>query len=287
MAAPNNILLGDGVFAINGTDVALTRGGGSFTVEREYKIIEADGDYGPVKGRIRKIKSIAKLKMNLLEIVPTDLDDFYASISVSSAAALDTITGASDVTDNDYSTVTWTGTTKDGRAVVISLSNAINLENLEWELVDKEEVVPELTYTAAYLESARTTEPWSVTFATATGDDATAPVMTPAAIPAGTWLYLTVGFNEKLHADTYAISDITNLLSSLTNDGVSVEVTTVANSVVWFDTLTQNPKCVIKIPSTTFVSGKTVRFNAKAAAIKDVSSNAISAATNFDTVVTA
>lgn len=287
MSAPNNILLGDGVFSLNGVDIALTRGGGSFTIEREYRQIEADGDFGPVKGRIRKVKSTAKLKLNLLEIIPVDMVDYYPSMAVTSISASDTITGSSDITDTDYNTVAWTGETKDGRAVVITVSNAINLENLEWELVDKEEAVPELTYTATYLESARTTEPWNIVFATASADDATAPVMQPSAVPAGTWLYLTVGFNEKLHADTYAISDITNLLSALTNGAVPIAVTTVANSVVWFDTLTQNPKCVIKIPSTVFVEGVTLRFNAKTGAIKDTSSNVILAATNFDTVITA
>ena len=49
-----SIILGDGVFAVNGTDIALTRGGGQFLIEREYREIPADGDYSPVKGRIRK-----------------------------------------------------------------------------------------------------------------------------------------------------------------------------------------------------------------------------------------
>jgi hypothetical protein len=97
---------------------------------------------------------------------------------------------------------------------------------------------------------------------------------------------LTVSFNEKLHADTYAITDVTNLFSYIKNNGSDIDISTVANSIEWFDTLTQNPRCVIKIPSTTFTAGQTVRFNAKASAIKDTSGNLILAATNFDTVVT-
>lgn len=281
------ILLGDGVFSIAGVDVALTKGGGKWSVEREYKPIEADGDMGPVKGRIRKLKSVAKLVMNALEIIPTDMSKYYPAMTVTSVAASDTITGAEDIEDTDYNTVTWTGVTIDGIEVVITLENAINLENIEWELVDKEEVIPELTYTAAYLSTARKTEPWNVVFPTSADDDAVAPILIPAAIPAGTSLYLIVSFNEKLHADTYAISDITNLFASIKNDGVDIDCSTVANSVEWFDTLTQNPCAVVKIPSTTFVEGDTVRFNAKASAIKDVQENEISAATNFDIVVTA
>lgn len=286
MSAPNDILLGDGVFSIGATDY-LTRGGGSFKVKPEFRQIEADGDFGPVKGRIRKIKSVATLEINLLELVPTDMDLFHAATSVSSVAASDTITGAPDIVDADYNTVVWTGVTKDGREVTITLTNAINLEGIDWACKDKDEVIDKLVFTSCYTEADRTTEPWNVVFATATSDDAVAPVMTVNTIPAGTWTSIMLTFNEKLKSTTYAISDINNLLSAISNDGVSVSVSTVANSVVWFDTQTQNPKCAVKIPSTTFVAGKTVVVNAKASAINDVSSNAISAATNFSTVVSA
>ena len=162
---PNDIILGDGVFAIGATDVGLTRGGGKLTVGREYKIIDADGDYGPVKGRIRKIKSVAKLSMNALEILTTNIPKMYPATEVTTATGTDTITGKTDIEDTDYNdTITWTGKTTGGRSVVITIENAINLENIDWELVDKEEIVPALTYTAAYLESARTVEPWKVVF---------------------------------------------------------------------------------------------------------------------------
>jgi hypothetical protein len=286
MPAPNNILLGDGVFSIGGHDVALTRGGGKFAVKRELKQIEADGDFGPVKGRLRKIKSVATLELGLLEIEPTYLNYFYAAMTVASIAASDTLSGASDVASSDYRTVTWTGKTLDGREVVITLENAINLDGPEWDLKDKDESVPKIVMTATYLEAARTTEPWNVVFATATGDDAVAPVMTIASIPAGTWTEILLTFNEKLHADTYAITDIANLLYAISNSGVSVACTTVANSIVWMDTLTQNPKCLVKIPSTVFVAATTVTVNAKTNAIKDTSSNKISQASDFTTVVT-
>jgi hypothetical protein len=176
MSAPDDIILGDGVFAIGSTtssmtNIALTRGGGVFSVEREYRPINADGDYGPVKGRIRLIRSVAKLNMKNLEIVPDDMDVYYPSISANHTAGGTSaiITGAgltSNITSADYSFVTWTGYNKAGRAVYIELQNAINLENINWPLVDKEEVIAELTYQAAYASSQRTTEPWKVVFTT-------------------------------------------------------------------------------------------------------------------------
>ena len=171
MAVPNNIILSDGVFSIGSTPIALTRGGGKFTLEREYRTIEADGDFGKVKGRVRCIKSEAKLVMNALEIIPANLKTFYPAMALdtSSSAGHSIITGTLAVVDADFNTtVSWSGYTKAGKAVVITLNNAINLENIDWALVDKEEVIAELTYTACYAETARSSEVWSINFDTST-----------------------------------------------------------------------------------------------------------------------
>lgn len=68
-ATAKAIALGYGVFAIDGVDVALCRGGGKFTVEREYRNIAADGDKGTVVGRVNIDSSIAKLQMSALEFI--------------------------------------------------------------------------------------------------------------------------------------------------------------------------------------------------------------------------
>ena len=178
MAVPANIILGEGVFSIGSTAIALTRGGGSFSVEREYRQIEADGDYGPVKGRIRLVKSVAKLQFNALEILPANIPKFYPALEedTTTVAGTSTIRGIdgtdtparTDIADADYNdTVKWVGKTKAGKAVTITLENAINLENIEWALTDKDEIVPEITYTATYLEASRTKEPWKIDYVTA------------------------------------------------------------------------------------------------------------------------
>lgn len=166
--AAEDIVLGDGVFSIGATDIALTRGGGKFAVEREYKQIEADGDMGPVKGRIRKTKSVAKLTVNALEILPANLPLMYPATQLANVAGppkKDTLTAKNDIDETDYNTtVKFTGVTQGGRSVIITLENAINLENLDWSMVDKDELVPSLTYTGTYLENARKTEPWKIEF---------------------------------------------------------------------------------------------------------------------------
>jgi len=175
--AAGDIILGDGVFAIGWTtsqtvDVALTRGGGTFSVEREYRQIEADGDYGPVKDRIRLIRSVAKLNMKSLQILPYEMDSYFPGLTTTMTAALTagttaTVTGRSlttNVTTEDCGVCSWTGYTKARTKVYIELSQAINLENINFAMVDKEELLNELTYTAAFQTSTRNTEPWKIMF---------------------------------------------------------------------------------------------------------------------------
>ena len=78
----SEIILGAGKFYIGENLVALTRGGGSFNVEREYREINADGDRGAVKGRVVMESSRAKLTMNVLTML-TKLTDLYTSIEAS------------------------------------------------------------------------------------------------------------------------------------------------------------------------------------------------------------
>lgn len=68
------IQLGVGKFYVGATDenataVGLTRGGGSFVVERTIHDINADDDPGSVEGRIWQDEARPKLKLNALEWV--------------------------------------------------------------------------------------------------------------------------------------------------------------------------------------------------------------------------
>ena len=80
-AGASEILLGAGIFYIGSTAVALTRGGGSFVVEREYREINADGDRGAVKDRVVMDTSRAKLTMNALTWL-TSMADMWPGLTV-------------------------------------------------------------------------------------------------------------------------------------------------------------------------------------------------------------
>ncbi len=76
----SEILMGAGIFYVDDTPIALTRGGGNFLVEREFREVNADGDRGPVKGRVVMDASRASMTMNTLQIL-TRLADLYPAIS--------------------------------------------------------------------------------------------------------------------------------------------------------------------------------------------------------------
>lgn len=75
----DEIILGAGVMSIGGTAVALTRGGGSFKVVRDIRRISADGDRGPVKGRITCNGAEATLTLNALTFI-TRVKDLYPAV---------------------------------------------------------------------------------------------------------------------------------------------------------------------------------------------------------------
>ena len=164
MATADKILLGYGVVSIGATPIGLTRGGSSFVVEREFREIGADGDFGPVSGRVVIDREVAKLTVNALEMfTAADMVKYYPAMKNTAGV----LTGTLSIIAGDQNDVTWVGKTKDGKACTIKVKDAINMGNVEWSLEDKSEVIASLEFTALYTESTRTTAPWSVTFVTA------------------------------------------------------------------------------------------------------------------------
>jgi len=173
MAFPRDMMLGEGVFSYAAaastsamTEIGAVRGGGVFNVNRTFRRQVADGDFGPVKGRIAIDEEIATLTIRALEMLPAAIDDFYPALMSSAGANLTTLRSTLQVVDGDYKKVRFTGRTQGGNAVQITLDQAINMTPINWELLDKNEVVPELVFTACSLEASTTYPQWDVTFAT-------------------------------------------------------------------------------------------------------------------------
>ena len=172
------ILLGQGAFKIDGVIVGLTRGGGSFGIEQEIKDIEADGDYGPVKGRQKIIKRIPKIKLKRLQKVLADFTKMYPNMKTTTTTSYSGVTwsGTGNIlngdvgialADTDYHTVEFVGKTLEGKPVVLKIFNGMARDKIEWALTDKEEVIAEIEYTGHYTEGS-TVQPWEIFYPTAT-----------------------------------------------------------------------------------------------------------------------
>ena len=163
----DKFILGDGIFEIAGIDVATTRGGGVFEVLKEYRQVEHDGARGEVVKNMTVLdRATPKLLINSLTILDgVDITKMYANIRAAAAGDVTTITGSFDILESDYQNVAWRGFLNTGQAARIELKNAINLENFNWALADKSEVIHTLNYSAAY-ERGSKEQPWKILFGT-------------------------------------------------------------------------------------------------------------------------
>lgn len=75
------IITGAGLVYVDDVQVALTRGGSSFNVNRVFREINADGDMGPVEGRIAMDEARPVLTLNALTFLKS-IPSLYAGMSV-------------------------------------------------------------------------------------------------------------------------------------------------------------------------------------------------------------
>lgn len=163
-----NIVFGKGVFYIDETPLGLTRDGGTFSVEYNNRVINADGDRGTVKGRVVREEATAKMEINHLELL-TSFDKLHSGLKVDTTTkdGYTIIRGSGAIDDTkDYHTVKFVGETKDGREVEVTVENAINLDNLSLEFKDKDDIVDKVTFTSTYDHEAEDEldENWSITY---------------------------------------------------------------------------------------------------------------------------
>lgn len=147
-ANTKNIVFGKAVVLVDDELIGLTRDGVKFSVEYEYRAIEADGDRAKVKGRIIKEKAIPKAEINHLELL-TRTTDMHPGLKVDTKTTPGhtVISGTGKIDDeNDYHKIEIRGMTKDGRKCTAVIKQAINLENIEWEFKDKNDVIDKVTF---------------------------------------------------------------------------------------------------------------------------------------------
>lgn len=168
-ANAKNVVFGQAVVLVDDKLIGLTRDGVKFSVEYEYRAIEADGDRAKVRGRIIKEKAIPKAEINHLELL-TRTTDMHPGLKVDTKTSPGhtIISGTETIDDeNDYHKIEIRGRTKDGRTCTAGIKQAINLENIEWEFKDKNDVIDKVTFEGVEEEEQETIdEGWYIDYET-------------------------------------------------------------------------------------------------------------------------
>lgn len=147
-----NIVLDAGAVYLNYGEaserlLAPTRGGSSFTVEQEVRIIERDGALGKEKGMRRVINEDAMLTVRVMDLSPENIKLSLAGAKLDGTEVTNTEDGV--ISEDEYiENITWVGTTMGGASRVITIYNALGDNGLNIDFEDKEEAVLEIEFSA-------------------------------------------------------------------------------------------------------------------------------------------
>ena len=122
------------------TILGVTRGGGSFTVQKSIRTPEVDGMRYPFKGADFIDSIEAYLSGTLLEVTPDNFKRLLGSGVKTTSGKKTTVTCNTAMASADYiSKLQWVGDLADGQLVLIELDNAVNTADLSFTFTDKGE----------------------------------------------------------------------------------------------------------------------------------------------------
>lgn len=154
-----------------------TRGGNSFEIEQDIKLIEIDGVRGASMGARRVVESNARIVANLLEITTANLllaiagadatvwkDDSIEPPPVGDSH--DKIRRTRNISDLDFiKNIAIVGRVSGSEEnIVCMIYNALSDEGFSLGLEDRDEGVLEVTFTAHYDLDDVDTEPWAIMY---------------------------------------------------------------------------------------------------------------------------
>jgi hypothetical protein len=151
--------------------IGATRGGNSFTIEQDVRVIEMDGAKGEVKGARRVVEVHVRLTANLLEMTA---ENFRLALAGTTAAPYpdatakthDSLTRSRDIIDADYiKNIALVGKISGSDENIICIcKNALADGNLELGTEDKEESTLEIQFTGHFDPEFLDVEPWEIRF---------------------------------------------------------------------------------------------------------------------------
>ena len=117
-----------------------TRGGGSFRVSRETRVVDADGKRYGFKGDTVVDSVDAQLSTTMIEITLENIKNALPGAAITGSSPKRTLKLATAIATTDYLTnICWIGDTMDGKLILVCLQNALNQSDLELAFQDKGE----------------------------------------------------------------------------------------------------------------------------------------------------
>jgi hypothetical protein len=145
-----NIILDAGVIYVDYGEateriLAPTRGGNTFVVEQDVRIIERDGSLGKEKGLRRVIREDAMMTVRLMDMSLTNLNMALRSSSLVSSTITSTQDGTISATEY-LKNITYVGEDMGSKSKIITLFNAMSDNGLSIQTTDKDEAVLEVVF---------------------------------------------------------------------------------------------------------------------------------------------
>lgn len=117
-----------------------TVGGGSFVAEPTIRQIEADGMRAPIIGSTVNDMWTVKLTGTMKEITPQNMKDALITGELTTTGNVTKLKFRNDILARDYiPSLCWVGDTSDEGAVLINITNALNLTGANFAFTDKGE----------------------------------------------------------------------------------------------------------------------------------------------------
>jgi len=146
-----------------GTLLGATRGGSTVMIEQEIREMEADGVRGNVDESRRITRLNARITLNLLEhTISNLLKVLPGAVAADFATNWDTLGRSLTISDVDFlSSIAIIGEISGNPLPVgFYISDALADSNFELSIVDKEEGVVTVTFTAHFKPATLESEPW-------------------------------------------------------------------------------------------------------------------------------
>jgi len=168
---PTRILIDSGAVFANFTDadnpgicIGATRGGCTFTVEREIREIEVDGAIGPIKDMRRRRRVVATIEASALEVFPNNIRRLIAGADVDDSDPDYTVITGGPVETGDYlDNVALIGTVHGNDLPFIGLIlNGLPESPLTIPLVSENEAVIPAKWTGHAALTDPYNEPWEI-----------------------------------------------------------------------------------------------------------------------------